>query len=891
MERFIFYLTGLIYFIMEKTTDKTTTKSTDIIYLIKRYIFIISFFLTFLAILIIMVLAGVEPFGAKTILIGDSLDQYMPFFSVLKTKLESGDISVHNFSYSWEVGLGTNFLLLFFYYLASPFNLLILLVPKDGIVGMLTIIIMLKIAFCSATFSFYISKEPLYSDGDMKGRTAMNLALSAGYGLSGYICGYFWNVMWLDSLILFPIVIYGLKKLIKGESPLIYIISLCFTIYLNFYMAFMICIFLVLYVLLYRYDSIKIFFKRGLTFALSSLLAAGMSAISLFVIYYGIGHTMTAGAGAPSLGLFGNVFYSLRQAFIFTKPVTVDSTRYNGYANIYAGTIVILLFFIYFFSAEIKLSDKLRRIGILLILFLSMNERVLNYIWHGFHEQFLIPNRFSFIVIFVLLDMGFEAFVGLENIRLKRLLPAMVLAVVYPVICFVFVDFDGYTASTTVILLNLVVLTIYALIILAYNRLKDMRLGILITLCSFIIIELTGNAFLAFKNVTLDKDISSLYAMDEFIDSMKYSSDKGNSEELNDSLLYREELMEPVLTNGISYTGLKGATTFCSTISGDSLYTMMDLGFRGMTNHYSYQGDTEFTSQLLGIKNIYYMNDNNELGVFQNEFPLPIGFVVSRGLEDYTPDSENDSALNINNIAMLSANSNDLPIFTDVSKDMQPLVYGADVKVSEDMANSLYLEKTGMDEAVLELDYTVEDAGTYYLYMRATNFDNLTVLINENIYAQGAIINGMLEIPELCEGDKLSVYFETNADTPIIWYLDRYDKEVADAYIGYFAGRGITVTSFNEGDFSFDADVSEDEMIMLTIPYDKGWKVYDMDNLLETVPVVRGFTGIELGAGHHNIRMVYTPEGYGFGMMITVISWMICIFYFIKYDRRRYNEK
>ena len=682
---------------------------------------------------------------------------------------------------------------------------------------------------------------------------------------------------------MFPIVILGLERIIEGESPVIYIFSLFLTMYLNFYMAFMICIFLALYVLLYRFDSAKDFFRRGVTFALSSILAAGMSAVSLLVIYSGIGHTMTAGAGAPSPGLFGNVFYSLRQAFVFTKPVTVDSTRFNGYANIYAGTIVLILFFIYLFSAEIKTSDKIRRLVMLFILFASMNEKLLNYIWHGFHEQFLIPNRFSFLAIFVLLDMGFEAFVGLENIRLKRLIPALVLAGIYPIICFIFVDFDGYTASTTVVLLNLIIITAYALIILCYNRLKDMRLGILIALCLFILVEFCGNAFLAFRNNAIDRDISELYTLDEKVTSIKEELNKAelNENETDDNNVYREELTNPVLTNGVSYVGLKGASTFCSTISGDCLYTMMDLGFRGLTNQYSYQGYTEFTSQFLGIRNIYGADSDGNIGVYQYSSALPIGFTVSNSLLGYSPDSENNAALNINNIVMLSTDSN-VPIFDDVSQDMEVSVYDANIKVSDDIANSVYLEKTGGEEAVLALDYQVVEAGTYFLYMRATNYDNLTVVVNDNIYAEGAIFNGMLEIPNLNEGDKLSIYFETRYDTPVIWYLDRYDEGIANTYLEYFKEQGIDIKSFEEGEMSFDVDVEEGEMLMLTIPYDKGWKVYDMDNKLDTVSVVRGFTGVELGAGHHNIRMVYTPEGFALGMFVSVISWICFILLIMK---------
>ena len=58
----------------------------------------------------------------NTLLISDSYSQYIALFSKLKQILEQGG----SLFYSFEGGLGQSFLGTFFYYLCSPFNLLIL---------------------------------------------------------------------------------------------------------------------------------------------------------------------------------------------------------------------------------------------------------------------------------------------------------------------------------------------------------------------------------------------------------------------------------------------------------------------------------------------------------------------------------------------------------------------------------------------------------------------------------------------------------------------------------------------------------------------------------------------------------------------------------------------
>ena len=61
----------------------------------------------------------VEPFGDQSLAIIDGLHQYMPFFAEYHEKLRNLD----SLFYSWNGGLGHNFLSLWAYYLSSPLNL------------------------------------------------------------------------------------------------------------------------------------------------------------------------------------------------------------------------------------------------------------------------------------------------------------------------------------------------------------------------------------------------------------------------------------------------------------------------------------------------------------------------------------------------------------------------------------------------------------------------------------------------------------------------------------------------------------------------------------------------------------------------------------------------
>ena len=182
--------------------------------------------------------------------------------------------------YTWTGGLGFNFFAVITYYLASPFNLLLLFFGNDQLSDAVLLITILKIASSSLSFYFFAYKKHKKHD-------LFQLALSFGYALSAYSIAYSWNIMWLDTIILLPLVVLGLIMLIEGKSVRLYIISLVLILIVNYYTAFFVCIFLLFYYFVISVDieninklrnnKNKLNRKKWLTFgkfAGSSLFAA-----------------------------------------------------------------------------------------------------------------------------------------------------------------------------------------------------------------------------------------------------------------------------------------------------------------------------------------------------------------------------------------------------------------------------------------------------------------------------------------------------------------------------------------------------------------------------------------------------------------------------------------
>ena len=226
-----------------------------------------AFLLPFLACLVMCVVDGVFPFGDRCILHVDMYHQYCPFFTEFADKLKHGG----NLQYSWRIGLGSDFVALYAYYLASPLNWLLLIWPKHWIIEFMTLAILVKIA---------VHYGLRNADGDIAEIDGMRaLVFSTAYAMSGFVAAYSWNIMWMDVIALTPFVIWGLERLVKEGKSSLYYVTLAICILSNYYISIMLCMFLVIY-----FGWLFFGIRKGRAvafgrFALYSLLAGGTGAV------------------------------------------------------------------------------------------------------------------------------------------------------------------------------------------------------------------------------------------------------------------------------------------------------------------------------------------------------------------------------------------------------------------------------------------------------------------------------------------------------------------------------------------------------------------------------------------------------------------------------------
>ena len=115
----------------------------------------LAFALPFIGFLMIMLCGGYEPFGnSRSMLYSDMYHQYYPFFVNFHKMLRSGESLLYN----WDIGMGLDYVGLYSYYLASPLNLVSVLLPESLLLEYFSLLVPLKLSLASLFFAIFLKK-------------------------------------------------------------------------------------------------------------------------------------------------------------------------------------------------------------------------------------------------------------------------------------------------------------------------------------------------------------------------------------------------------------------------------------------------------------------------------------------------------------------------------------------------------------------------------------------------------------------------------------------------------------------------------------------------------------------------------------------------------------
>lgn len=884
-----------------------------------KYIYVITFLIALAMIIGAWIVGDVGPFGGKCMVVVDGVHQYLPFFSEYQEKLKH----LSDFQYTFDVGMGNNFVSLWSYYLSSPFNLIILLFAKKNLPMALNIIISSKIIMAAMCFAYFlmhagnprnfsagIYKNPKTpaddreenENGTIEGKVDIEkklksqagereensslqdprknpgvIVFSLFYAFSSFVVGYYWNLMWLDCIFIFPIIILGMEKMMIKKDSRMYVLALFYSFVCNYYISFMICMFLVLCFFVFRFKSVDDFFMKGIRFAVASIISAAMGAVVLLPAYKGIMTTASAKFALPEWEFYGSFADTLR-SHLFCSEVLTNQVGDAG-TNLYCGVFTILLAFMFFFIRDIAFSKKIKYALLLVMFVVSFNNVKLNYIWHGFHNQYGIPNRFAFLYVFILLLMAYEVFLKRDSIRLYMVVLAYTLSMLFVIFTYFNADtvYENHTYQLTALLL-----TVYLIFFGLFVFLQSTRQVMMYILCFVAVVEMGVNGLYGFY-----QDGSSepeyYYGETEAVAALRARNEKQGE-------FTRADVIKPLFVDEATWHNLRSVGIFGSTVRGEMVDIMGDLGFYTGANEYLYYGATPFTNALFGVKYAYArsgdfvyvdMNpidsedsDDDTVTLYENDNILPIGYMVNDETLDF--ETGNNGPFTVQN-ELSGAMTGIEPVFSSIFEDMDVTAYGTNVDVTLVDDNNADYENAS-DSARVDMIYTVPEDMDLYMSCRGTNVHKIALLIDGTEVGYDRFQSQILHVGKMKKGQLVDIQFDFNdkdedEDSGDVYcYPMKFLDDEFSAFYNKMLNRSMKMTSFNSTKIMGTVNVSDGEVFMTSIPYDEGWEIYCDGEKVETTILVDAFLGAELPVGEHELKLVYHSPGLRQGLIVSLIG-------------------
>ncbi len=830
-------------------------------FLQKNLIYVLSAGIPFLLMLVIFIARGVYPFGDESFLHIDMYHQYFPFLTEFFHKVKNGE----SLYYSFQTGIGSNFLALYIYYLASPFNWLSLLCPENLLIEFMTYFVVLKIAACGFTCSYYLKKH-FHTDH------LSIVFFAVFYALSGYMAAYNWNVMWLDCIVLAPLIILGLERLVKGENSLLYCISLSLGILSNYYICIMICMYLVLYFFVLLISA-KEKVQALLRFTWYSLLAGGMAAILLLPELTALLFTEFSNVDFPNkVTSYFSVLDVLARHSI-NVPV---ETGLDHWPNLYCGVAVFVLLPLYVLKRNVPLKEKVPKLMLLAFLIFSFSTNTLNFIWHGFNYPDSLPCRQSFLYILLLLTVCYEALQGIKTYRAKTIGLCFFGVLCFLLLCDKLIDTEMFTFP--IFLVTLVLLSVYGVLIFFYRSSPENRQRIFYAALAVVMAEAGINTFIT-SCPTVNRT-NYLKSYDDYYTLMDRIA-------LTESGFYRVEKFNRVTKNDGMLLSYPSASLFSSTSNAHVKDFYGKYGMQNSKVYYNYEGDTPFTAALLNVKymiskeqlsesSLYKLVDTEgDLYLYENNYTLPFGFVVNTEIS-----GKSDSDLSA--MQKLFGTVDDLEeVIKEKTQEeaeeelLTPLTLQNRLASSltasfvSPLFTTLHANHTGDNHVVI----TAERDGYIYAYTDSSKIKEVTASFsNGQETKEFTKLNNeyIMDLGYHHTGDVISLDSEDEGTMYVSAYT--LDESALAQCLEILSTEAMTLDSFTSDSIKGHISMNNAGELVLSVPYEPGWTV-KVDGQITDIHIFEDcFISIPLQKGEHTIELSYYPSGLHAGMAVSLIS-------------------
>ncbi len=771
---------------------------------------------------------GVYPLGPESFLTEDLKYQYIDFFTWFRRVL-TGEANIF---YSFAQGMGSNTWGLYSYYLASPFNLIILLFDEAHLTLAIYVIIAIKLACMNTTMAWYLRRR-------FSLQRSWALALALCYTWSTWTATNLRNPLWLDALILLPLMAWGCYQLLHKGTFLSLSLLVAADVIVCWYMAYITLLFCCLFVL---FELATMAFDEGEKpngtwiagragrFTAAILLGLGLSAWTFVPTIL----AMMGGGATKAFRLFHTYPSALIRGFL------PGAWNLDHVPQFYTGLIPLILALA--MLLEKRIDKRLRGLTLLFAGFLVVSSvlGVLMFVWCGFRQ----PNGFYCRIAFLL---SFLEIWAAAHLLMRR---AELRPVNLGKHCASWHESDRPRKRLNPTLRRLAPFGAIAFVV--------MDLGINAHVC-------WNQLYINYPQETHDAYVSAVDAQMQQL------------EKLDAEAFYRVDKTYnrsgAAFNEGIAH-GFNQLSTYSSANNPKAVALLNTLGYSSEGEFSSvYTAPNLVMDSLLGVRYIGTWTEPEGTAptgissspivspLFYNPYALSLGLPCdAQDISSQMP--EGDNPFERQNSLFAQVTGIDDPLFTELKgtvekNDGQQIAWR--VQLPADSIGYAYIQ-TGVESNWSEyVSMIIDDE---FIPMEGTRFShNVRSFGGPSAQSTSHTISVIpgAEMTELPSKTTCAI-FALN--------MDVFERGIEQLRSGQFSP-----TTFEEGHVSGTYHADQATGLLLSIPYDKGWKVTVDGTAVELSPAYGGgMSLIEVPAGEHEIEMTYRSPGLSIGMISSLAS-------------------
>ena len=737
--------------------------------------------------------------------------------------------------------------------------------------------------------------------------------------------------MWIDALMWLPLLSLLIEEMIKQGRYKLYVPLLALTLASNFYIGYMVCIYVVLYFFYYYLahgkdgennptgESEHFLHSLGRIIGYS-LLAVGISAVILLAAAY----SLTFGKNTfsdPDWSFF--LRFDLADLFVKLLPGTFDTVRPEGLPFIYCGTLTLLMLPFYYLCKKVTVREKLFATLLVAVFVMSFTINPVDLVWHGFAKPNWLNYRYSFMLCFLLLTMAYKAAIELRQHSAKTLLSVGgALAILVMILQkFEYENFvldgkygfeEGRIDPLRTVWLSIALIVFLCAILYTFMRARTFRSrrNMAVILLLVVCFEAFGNGIIHMSSLDYDVVYSTYSSYNDYMAKVRPLV---NEIQENDPSFYRMEKTTYRKTNDNMALGMRGISCSTSTLNKATIEFLAEMGYSSKSHLSRYLGANPLSDSLLGIKYIlceqnigekkaHYnesvaweeaqkilgevYSENEYFTAYYNPYALSLAYAVDDALENFQfndPDEDGDDIaryaspfdrLNELVTAMIGATET-LEIFVPI-----PIASTSTNGQKRTIAGHTHYKSDGDSTTYAMYTINMPQNALLYFYAPSDYPREVNLSVNDKPYEtfMASDSNRIKSLGLRSQGETISVKLTLTGenlylknDENYLYYLNTDTFQYA---MELLAKEQLQIEEYNDKHFVGSLTTAKDStLILTTIPYDEGWKVRIDGEAVEIEKSLDALVSFRIeGNGTHTVEMTYSPRIVTVGLIVSLSS-------------------